>query len=49
MRILIVGGGFAGISAARTLQRDGRFDITLVSDRENFEYHAALYRTTTGR
>lgn len=49
MRILIVGGGFAGIKAARTLAKDKRVKVTLVSDREQFEYHAALYRTTTGR
>lgn len=47
--IVIVGGGFAGIKLARELEGDHRFHITLISDRPNFEYHAALYRSVTGR
>lgn len=49
MRIVIVGGGFAGVKAARTLTSDNRFDVTLISTRQVFEYHAALYRSATGR
>ena len=47
--IVIVGGGFAGIKTARELAGDRRFQVTLISARENFEYHAALYRSATGK
>jgi sulfide:quinone oxidoreductase len=33
-KALILGGGFAGLQAAIELQKKGRFDITLVSDRD---------------
>ena len=36
-RVLILGGGFAGIQTAIELQKSGRFKVTLVSDR-NFLY-----------
>ena len=32
--VLILGGGFAGIQTAIQLQKSGRFDVTLVSDRD---------------
>lgn len=48
-RVLIAGGGFAGVRAALNLSRQANLDVTLISDRASFEYHAALYRTTTGR
>lgn len=47
--IVIVGGGFAGVKLARELAADRRFHITLISARTCFEYHAALYRSATGR
>lgn len=47
--IVVVGGGFAGVKTARELAKDRRFQITLISDKKNFEYHAALYRSATGR
>jgi NADH:ubiquinone reductase (H+-translocating) len=47
--VVIVGGGFAGVKAARELMKDRRFTVTLISDRLDFEYHAALYRSATGR
>lgn len=49
-RVVIVGGGFGGVAAALALQKqhDRRLDITLVSDRPHFEYHAALYRVVAG-
>lgn len=33
-KILILGGGFAGVQTAIELQKKGRFDVTLVSDRD---------------
>ncbi|NEW85176.1 MAG: FAD-dependent oxidoreductase [Mariniphaga sp.] len=33
-KVLILGGGFAGIQTAIQLQKSGRFDVTLVSDRD---------------
>lgn len=47
--IVIVGGGFTGVKLARELADDHRFHLTLISARECFEYHAALYRSATGR
>lgn len=45
-RILIVGGGFAGIFCAQKLNQlfGDQAKITLVSNKPHFEYHAALYR-----
>lgn len=33
-RALVLGGGFAGVEAAADLQKSGRFEVTLVSDRD---------------
>lgn len=49
MRVVIVGGGFGGIQAARRLAGRAGFEVKLISDRSYFEYHAALYRSATGR
>lgn len=50
-KILIIGGGFAGIRAALDLARKKLrgCKITLVSDRPHFEYPPTLYRVLTGR
>lgn len=51
-KVLVVGGGFAGIKAALELAKgdsDGKhFDITLLSETTHFRYYPALYRTATG-
>lgn len=47
-KILIVGGGFGGIKAALDLADDVRFSVTLISDKDCFEYHPTLYHTATG-
>jgi NADH dehydrogenase len=47
-RVVIVGGGFAGLYAARELGRDDRLDVTLV-DRRNFHtFQPLLYQVATG-
>ncbi|HEX6257918.1 MAG TPA: FAD-dependent oxidoreductase [Candidatus Saccharimonadales bacterium] len=49
MRIVVVGGGFAGVKAAKELAKDSTFQITLISDQDYFLHHATLYATATGR
>ena len=47
-RVVIVGGGFGGLYAARELGRDRRVDLTLV-DRRNFHlFQPLLYQVATG-
>lgn len=49
--ILIIGGGFAGVKCAQELSKKNLPEgttIRLVSDREHFEYHGALYRVAAG-
>ncbi|TMD29029.1 MAG: NAD(P)/FAD-dependent oxidoreductase [Chloroflexi bacterium] len=47
-RVVIVGGGFGGLYAARELGRDRRIDLTLV-DRRNFHlFQPLLYQVATG-
>ena len=48
-KIIIVGGGFGGVRLALNLSGDKRFDVSLISQHTYFEYHAALYRSATGR
>lgn len=50
-RVLIIGGGFAGITAANKLAELsslGEVNITLISDKTYFEYYPAFYRVVTG-
>jgi len=49
MDIVIVGGGFGGVRAALNLANDPAFSVKLITDKTYFEYHAALYRSATGR
>jgi NADH dehydrogenase len=47
-RVVIVGGGFGGLNAARELGRDPRVRVTLV-DRRNFHlFQPLLYQVATG-
>ncbi len=50
-RILIVGGGFAGIRTALDLSRKHipNIKITLVSDKHHFEFTPSLYKLAVGR
>jgi NADH dehydrogenase len=47
-KVLIIGGGFAGVKAALALADDDRFAVTLLSDRPDFRYYPTLYHTATG-
>ena len=49
-RILILGGGFGGIHTVRDLCKKGSelLDITLITNKDYFEYYPALYRIVTG-
>lgn len=47
-KVLIVGGGFAGVKAALDLANDERFEITLLSSENNFRYYPTLYHVATG-
>jgi NADH:quinone reductase (non-electrogenic) len=47
-RVVIVGGGFAGLNVAQGLANDDRFDVTLV-DRHNYHlFQPLLYQVATG-
>ena len=47
-RVVIVGGGFGGLYAARDLGRDPRVDLTVI-DRRNFHlFQPLLYQVATG-
>lgn len=48
-KVVIVGGGFAGVKTALELSNNNNFDITLIASRSIFEYHGAMYRSATGR
>lgn len=47
-RIVIVGGGFGGIKVALELADDHRFDITLISDHDDFRVYPTLYHVASG-
>lgn len=48
-KIVIIGGGFAGIETAHTLAKSGlALDITLVSKASCFQYYPSLYRLVVG-
>ncbi|MBI2009169.1 FAD-dependent oxidoreductase [Candidatus Saccharibacteria bacterium] len=47
-RVLILGGGFGGIKVALELAGHPDYEITLVSDQDNFRYYPQLYHAATG-
>lgn len=46
--VLIVGGGFAGVRAAKLLAGNSTVHVTLLSDRDYFAYYPQLYHAATG-
>ncbi len=46
--VVVVGGGFGGVSAARELAKNPRVRVTLVSDKDTLVYYPLLYATATG-
>lgn len=46
--VTIVGGGFGGVKTALELAKQPENRITLISDREYFQYYPALFSTATG-
>jgi NADH dehydrogenase FAD-containing subunit len=49
MRVVVVGGGFAGVKAALELSKRQIGKVTLISDETYFLHHATLYATATGQ
>ncbi|HSW65806.1 MAG TPA: NAD(P)/FAD-dependent oxidoreductase [Bacillota bacterium] len=47
-KVVIVGGGFAGIKTALELSKCANCDVTLVSDHSHFRYYPGLYHAATG-
>lgn len=48
MNVTIVGGGFGGVKTALECAKNSHNHVTLISDREDFQYYPALYNTATG-
>jgi len=47
-KVVIGGGGFAGIKAAIELVENEKFDVTLISNRRELQIYGSLYHTVTG-
>ena len=47
-KVLIVGGGFAGIKTALELSKSDHFIVTLLTDNDHFTYYPTLYHVATG-
>src|SRR6056297_578699 len=46
-KVLIIGGGFAGLSCAQKLANDNRFEVTLVDRRNHHLFQPLLYQVAT--
>jgi NADH:ubiquinone reductase (H+-translocating) len=47
-KVVIVGGGFAGIETAKGLIKEGGVEVVLITKSPVFEYYPALYKLVTG-
>lgn len=47
-KVLIVGGGFAGVKTALELQEHDEFEVTLLTNDLFFHYYPTFYHTATG-
>lgn len=47
-KLLIIGGGFAGVKTARSLANNSELEITLITDQETFRYGATIWRAAVG-
>jgi len=47
-KVLIVGGGFAGVKTALELADDNRFSVTLLTENHDFRYYPTLFHAATG-
>lgn len=48
LHVTIVGGGFGGVRAALELAKEPTTSITLITDRDEFQYYPSLYSSATG-
>lgn len=48
MNITIVGGGFGGVKTALELAKHKQNQVTLITDKPDFQYYPALYGAATG-
>ncbi len=49
MNITVVGSGFGGVKAALELAKDKHNQITIITDKPDFQYYPALFSTATGK
>lgn len=46
-RVIIIGGGFAGLNCAKTLSNDDRFEVTLLDQQNHHLFQPLLYQVAT--